>query len=124
MRAGRYDRWSGRVRLRRNRRHHYTIEAWRDEVASWSDRLRRKARGGLTIEIELAEGRQLLEATALRARQAGAAADAAILRSARTRLARGEPTREPRPGLPASGRSWRPAPVTRTAAMPAATTAS
>jgi len=87
MRAGRHDRFSGRVRLRRNRWHHYTIEAWRDEVASWSDRLRRKARAGLAVDIELAEGRHLLEVAARRARGARATADAAILSSARARLA-------------------------------------
>ena len=53
------------VRLRRNRWHRYTIEAWRDEVASWSDRLNRKARAGLAVEIELAEGRQLLDVVAV-----------------------------------------------------------
>jgi starch synthase (maltosyl-transferring) len=87
MRAGRHDRWSGRVRLTRNRWHRYTLEAWRDEVASWSDRLVRKARAGSPIAVELAEGQRLLERTARRAAAAGAAADAALLRAARARLA-------------------------------------
>ncbi|MGH2463350.1 MAG: maltotransferase domain-containing protein [Candidatus Limnocylindria bacterium] len=86
MRAGRYDRWSGRVRLTRNRWHVYTVEAWRDQVASWSDRLVRKARARIAIATELAEGHRLLERTARRAAAAGAAADAAVLRDARTRL--------------------------------------
>jgi starch synthase (maltosyl-transferring) len=87
MRPGPYDRWTARVRLRRNRWHRYTIEAWRDEVATWSDRLNRKARLGLAVEVELAEGRQVLAATARRAARSGAEGDAAILRDARRRLA-------------------------------------
>jgi starch synthase (maltosyl-transferring) len=86
MRAGALDRWTARVRLRRNRWHRYTIEAWRDEVASWAERLNRKARLGLAVDIELAEGRQVLAETARRAARAGATGDAAILRDARTRL--------------------------------------
>ncbi|MGH2482913.1 MAG: maltotransferase domain-containing protein, partial [Candidatus Limnocylindria bacterium] len=87
MRAGRHDRWSGRVRLTRNRWHRYTLEAWRDEVASWSDRLVRKARARSPIAVELAEGQRLLERTARRAAAAGAAADATLLRKARGRMA-------------------------------------
>ncbi len=71
MRAGRHDRWSARVRLTRNRWHRYTLEAWRDEVASWSDRLVRKARARSAIATELAEGQRLLERTARRAAAAG-----------------------------------------------------
>ncbi len=88
MRPGRYDRWSGRVRLTRNTRHRYTVEAWRDEVASWSDRLSRKARARQSIETEMAEARLLLARAAERARAAGNRADAAVFRAARTRLAR------------------------------------
>ncbi|HJT63855.1 MAG TPA: maltotransferase domain-containing protein, partial [Candidatus Limnocylindria bacterium] len=86
MREGRLDRWKARVRLRRNRWHRYTIVAWRDEVASWSERLGRKARLGLTVDIELAEGRQVLEDAARRARRAGAVEDVAVLRDARARV--------------------------------------
>jgi starch synthase (maltosyl-transferring) len=94
MRITRHDRWSARVRLRRNRWHRYTVEAWRDEVASWSERLNRKARLGLAIDIELAEGRQVLAATARRAARAGAPDDATLLRDARTRLAAAGTRRE------------------------------
>jgi starch synthase (maltosyl-transferring) len=86
MREGRLDRWKARVRLRRNRWHRYTIEAWRDEVASWAERLSRKARLGLAVDIELAEGRQVLENAARRARRAGAVGDAAVLSDARARV--------------------------------------
>jgi starch synthase (maltosyl-transferring) len=94
MLPGRYDRWSGQVRLARNTRHRYTIEAWRDEVASWSVRLNRKARARQSIETEMAEARLLLDRAAERARAAGSRADAAVLRSARTRLGRAGSDRE------------------------------
>jgi starch synthase (maltosyl-transferring) len=84
---GRHDRWSARIRLTRNIWHWYTLEAWRDDVASWSDRLVRKARARIGIETELAEAQRLLLRTARRAAAAGAAADASILRQARSRLA-------------------------------------
>ncbi|RPH35625.1 MAG: DUF3416 domain-containing protein, partial [Chloroflexi bacterium] len=87
MRFGRHDRWSATVRLRRNRWHRYTVEAWRDEVASWSERLNRKARLGLAVDVELAEGRLILDAAARRARAAGALEDAVILREARAEVA-------------------------------------
>lgn len=86
MTAGPYDRFKARVRLTRNRWHRYTIEAWRDEVASWSDRLSRKARARQSIDAERAEGRKLLAEAARRASAAGATADAAVLRSARVRI--------------------------------------
>ncbi len=94
MRPGRYDRWSARVRLERNTRHRYTVEAWRDEVASWSDRLSRKARARQSIETEMAEARILLARATERARAAGNRADAAVLRSGRTRLGRAPNDRE------------------------------
>src|ERR687896_27359 len=40
------DRWAGRLRLRRNRRHRYTIEAWRDSWGSWRDGLLKKVAAG------------------------------------------------------------------------------
>jgi len=80
---GRHDRWSARVRLTRNRWHRYTLEAWRDDVATWSDRLVRKVGGRLPMANEVAEGRLLLERTARRAAAAGAGADAKTLRTAR-----------------------------------------
>jgi starch synthase (maltosyl-transferring) len=94
MRPGPYDRWTARVRLRRNRWHRYTIEAWRDEVSSWSERLTRKARLRLAVDVELAEGRQVLAETARRAARAGAPDDAALLRDARSRLAAAGTARE------------------------------
>ena len=87
MRLHRHDRWRARVRLRRNRWHRYTVEAWRDDVGSWSERLTRKARLGVDVAIELAEARQVLDEAVRRARRAGAVDDAAILRDARARLA-------------------------------------
>ena len=36
------DRWSGHLELRRNRRHTFAIEAWRDAFGSWREGLRKK----------------------------------------------------------------------------------
>jgi starch synthase (maltosyl-transferring) len=94
MRLTRHDRFVGRVRMTRNRWHRFTIEAWRDDVASWSERLNRKARLRLPIDIELAEASRVLTATAERARNAGARADADFLTSARRRLAKATDPRE------------------------------
>jgi starch synthase (maltosyl-transferring) len=94
MKLTRHDRFVGRVRLARNRWHRYTIEAWRDEVASWSSRLNRKARLKLAVEVERAEGPAVLDAAERRARAAGAKADATLLADARRRLARTPDDRE------------------------------
>jgi starch synthase (maltosyl-transferring) len=87
------DRWSGSVRLKRNARHRYTIEAWRDAVGSWRDATQRKLAAGLGVATELAEGRALLAATRARARGADARLISEALaregraRSERTRVA-------------------------------------
>ena len=87
MAAGSGDRWSARVRLPAVGRYRYTIEAWRDDVASWSDRLRRKAAAGRSIEIETAEAAVLLRASAWRAKANGRAEDAARIRGVRRAIA-------------------------------------
>jgi starch synthase (maltosyl-transferring) len=61
------DRWRGQVRLERNIRHHYTIEAWTDVFASWRRDLVKKLDAQQDVALELAEGRQILEAAAARA---------------------------------------------------------
>jgi starch synthase (maltosyl-transferring) len=61
------DRWSGAVRLRRNARYRYTIEAWRDAIGSWREAIGKKLEAGQAVAAELAEGRALLQATRLRA---------------------------------------------------------
>src|SRR5437667_5217024 len=61
------DRWAGGVRLRRNARHRYTIEAWRDAIGSWREALNKKLEAGQPVATELEEGRAMLEATRRRA---------------------------------------------------------
>ena len=60
------DRWSASVRLQRNARHRYTIEAWRDAVGSWRDAIQRKLAAGQAVATEIAEGRVLLAAAQAR----------------------------------------------------------
>jgi starch synthase (maltosyl-transferring) len=78
------DRWSGTVRLRRNARHRYTIEAWRDAIGSWREAITKKLEAEQAVATELAEGRVLLEA-ALR-RSSGA--DARVIADALAREGR------------------------------------
>jgi starch synthase (maltosyl-transferring) len=78
MRLVANDRWTGTVRLRRNARHRYTIEAWRDAIGSWREAITKKLEAGQSVATELAEGRALLEATRRRA----GAADARLIEAA------------------------------------------
>jgi starch synthase (maltosyl-transferring) len=87
MTSGSGDRWTGRVRLPAVGRYRYTIEAWRDDVASWSDRLHRKAAARRSIEIEVAETAVLLRASARRAKAAGASEDAVRIKDVRRAIA-------------------------------------
>jgi starch synthase (maltosyl-transferring) len=61
------DRWAGEIVLERNRRHQYSIEAWRDEWGTWRDGLLKKVDAAVAVPVELAEGRLMLEAAAARA---------------------------------------------------------
>ena len=56
------DRWRGESLLRDNGRYHYTIIAWRDLYSSWRDEVSKKHDAGLAIDLELEEGRLILEA--------------------------------------------------------------
>ena len=89
------DRWSGHLELKRNRRHAYAVEAWRDAFGTWRDGLRKKLDAGLAVPTELEEGRVLVDAALLRAEEAEAAADARRLRDATiaVRKARSEATK-------------------------------
>jgi starch synthase (maltosyl-transferring) len=85
------DRWSGRITLRRNARHRYAIEAWRDRYGSLHEALRKKVEAGVGIATEIAEGRLLVEAAQARAAAArgrAAAADASRLARAAAALRR------------------------------------
>lgn len=74
MHAVENDRWRGEFRLDRNARYLYTIVAWRDLYASWSDEVAKKHDAGQTITLELIEGVHLVEKT-LAESDRGAAAD-------------------------------------------------
>jgi starch synthase (maltosyl-transferring) len=88
------DRWSTNIELQRIGRHHYTIEAWRDQWGSWREGLIKKVHAGVGVATELAEGRLLMEAALARAEGAGANADVSQIRAAlaRQRRARSETT--------------------------------
>ncbi|HEY8772494.1 MAG TPA: alpha-1,4-glucan--maltose-1-phosphate maltosyltransferase [Candidatus Limnocylindria bacterium] len=89
MRLVANDRWAGSVRLRRNARHRYTIEAWRDAIGSWREALNKKLEAGQPVATELEEGRALLEATRMRAGGADARLiEAALAKEGRARSER------------------------------------
>jgi starch synthase (maltosyl-transferring) len=90
------DRWSGSIALVHNARHRYTIEAWRDAIGSWRAELDAKVEAGLEVEVELDEGRLLIEAALGRA----SGADAALLGEA---LARDRRSRSQRARLATLG---------------------
>jgi starch synthase (maltosyl-transferring) len=84
------DRWSGSAPLSANRRHRYTIEAWRDAFGSLRAALLKKAEAGVPFRTELQEGRLLLAAAVDRA-EAGRQAsptDAHRMREALSALGR------------------------------------
>ena len=56
------DRWSGVFTLSENDRYEYAVEAWSDTFASWLDGARKKVEDGQRVELELEEGRELVEA--------------------------------------------------------------
>ncbi len=60
------DRWGGEVPMAENARYEYAVEAWTDHFASWLDEVQKKAADGQRVELELAEGRDLIEESANR----------------------------------------------------------
>ena len=85
------DRWSGRIRLERNARHRFAIEAWRDRFGSLRSALAKKVEAEVPFGTELAEGSHLLEEAAARASGRDGkrlAAALAALRRARSEQAR------------------------------------
>ncbi|MFL5267700.1 MAG: maltotransferase domain-containing protein [Stellaceae bacterium] len=70
------DRWVSRLRLDAVGLWRYTIEAWTDQFESWCDEVEKKRQAGQNVELELIEGRALVEA----ALQQAEAQDAARLR--------------------------------------------
>ncbi len=71
------DRWVGMVRLERNARHRYTIEAWPDRIGTWHAGLTGRLAVGVDTALDVAEGIVLLEAAAGRD---PSGADGALLR--------------------------------------------
>ncbi len=53
--------WTGSIVLYDNASYLYTIEAWTDLFASWSGELEKKLAAGQNVELELLEGRELVE---------------------------------------------------------------
>ena len=85
------DRWSASFELPRNARYEYTIEAWPDHFESWRREVSKKVEAGQNVELELLEGRNLVEETAERSGEARLAAllkefDAASSYGARLKL--------------------------------------
>jgi starch synthase (maltosyl-transferring) len=80
MRALGNDRWRGEMQLRENGRYHYTIVAWRDLFSSWLSEVDKKHSAGLAIDLELEEGRLMVE-KAVREEARGSHANRQALRS-------------------------------------------
>jgi len=57
------DRWRGAAVVDANARYRYTLIAWRDLFASWRDEVSKKHAAGLSLTLELTEGRNLVERT-------------------------------------------------------------
>jgi starch synthase (maltosyl-transferring) len=74
------DRWVARFPLDAVGRWRYTIEAWTDQFESWRDEVEKKRAAGQNIELELAEGRAIVEATLQQARAGDAARIRGLLR--------------------------------------------
>ena len=61
------DRWGGRIALDRIGDARFAVGAWTDPFASWRDEVAKKRAAGRAIELELIEGRELIEAAVARA---------------------------------------------------------
>jgi len=61
------DRWTADMPLATLGRHDYAVVAWRDRFETFRDELGKKARAGLVVTLELAEGAALVRAAAARA---------------------------------------------------------
>ncbi|HZT86913.1 MAG TPA: maltotransferase domain-containing protein [Stellaceae bacterium] len=55
------DRWVGRFTPDQVGRWRFTLEAWTDHFASWRDDFLKKREAGQRVDLELMEGRQLIE---------------------------------------------------------------
>jgi len=97
MRLVENDRWSGALRVDRNARHVYAIEAWRDRFGSVREALQKKLEGKVPYAVELEEAGALMEEALARAEAAGRSGqtDAALIGEALAilRRARSDATR-------------------------------
>ena len=60
------DLWTGAFDLSENTSYEYTIEAWPDHFESWRREVGKKVEAGQNVELELLEGRELIEEAAER----------------------------------------------------------
>ncbi len=67
------DRWVGRFSLDAVGRWRYTIDAWTDLFESWCDEIEKKLEAGQNIELEVVEGRSIVEGALQEARSGDAA---------------------------------------------------
>ena len=74
------DRWTASFPLEALGLHRYTIQVWRDHFATFADELAKKDAAGVSITLELREGRTLVEETAAKAQPAHRAALQTVLR--------------------------------------------
>ena len=72
------DRWTGRFPLARLGRHVFTVLAWKDQFGNFAEELEKKHAAGLAIDLELEEGRLLIEDSATQADGPVAAALASL----------------------------------------------
>jgi starch synthase (maltosyl-transferring) len=61
MRFHENDRWRGGFTLTKNTRYEYTIEAWMDDFETWRAEIGKKVDAGQNVELELIEGRSIVE---------------------------------------------------------------
>jgi starch synthase (maltosyl-transferring) len=61
MRLYENDRWTGGFDLGKNTRYEYTIEAWMDEFETWRAEVGKKVGAAQNVELELIEGRRIVE---------------------------------------------------------------
>jgi starch synthase (maltosyl-transferring) len=64
MRHHENDRWNASFSLVENTRYEYTIEAWFDEFGTWKRDVGKKVDAGQDVELELIEGRRIVEEAA------------------------------------------------------------
>jgi starch synthase (maltosyl-transferring) len=99
MRLYENDRWVGGFPLTQNTRYGYTIEAWMDEFETWRAEVGKKVDAGQNVELELIEGRRIVEdaysrSNDKRLRETLAGLDASDYESRLALLLRSEETRD------------------------------